>query len=82
MRYRLKVDSETGSVVQEEWHKVPMIKSHGILYVHSWEASETFLKRIILPGNGNLHIVAANRFANVCKALYLLVKGEIQHEER
>jgi len=75
MRYRLKVDSETGSVVQEEGHKVPIINSHGILHVHSWEASETFLKRIILPGNGNLHIVTATRFANVCKALCLLVKG-------
>jgi len=52
-----------------------MIKSHGILYVHSWEASETFLKRIILAGNGNLQIVTYNRFTNICKALYLLVKG-------
>ena len=76
MRYRLKIDSETGSVVQEEGHKVPIINSHGILHVHNWEASETFLKRIILPGNGKiLHIVTATRFANVCKALCLLVKG-------
>ena len=75
MRYRLKVDSGIGSVVQEEWHKVTMVNSHGILYVHNWEASETFLRRIILPGNGNLQIVTYNRFANVCKALYLLVKG-------
>jgi len=76
MRYKPKVDYETGSVVQEEWHKVPMINSHGTLYIHNWEASETFLKHIILPGNGNLQIVTTNRFVNVCKALYLFfLKG-------
>jgi len=45
-----------------------MINSHGIFYVHNWEASETFLTRIKLPGNGNLQIVTANRFTNVYKA--------------